>query len=98
MSVKRFLIIHPNQSSARHQESRATVTPKADESLRYSEAGLGLRVITLPSDASHDQISQILILEYPMLQSLNGSWMFYKASGKNAITGSIKGILMWLFL
>ncbi|XP_051792996.1 uncharacterized protein LOC127530390 [Acanthochromis polyacanthus] len=61
--------------------SPATVTPKADEELRFFQAGLGMRMVSLPEDAAHDQISEMLNQEYPKLQTLKGSWMFYKASG-----------------
>ncbi|KAK0134310.1 hypothetical protein N1851_030131 [Merluccius polli] len=59
----------------------ATVTPKGDEELRFCQAGLGMRMVSLPEDAAHDQISEVLYHEYPKLQNLKGSWMFYKAAG-----------------
>uniref|UniRef100_A0AAV2KUW8 HECT domain-containing protein n=1 Tax=Knipowitschia caucasica TaxID=637954 RepID=A0AAV2KUW8_KNICA len=71
----------PVPSVASEMQSPANVTPKADEDLRHSQAGLGLKVISLDEDASHQQISQELIMEFPKLQILKGSWMFYKATG-----------------
>ena len=36
--------------------SPATLTPKGDEELRLCQAGLGMKCISLPEDASHDQV------------------------------------------
>uniref|UniRef100_A0AAV2MLB9 Uncharacterized protein n=1 Tax=Knipowitschia caucasica TaxID=637954 RepID=A0AAV2MLB9_KNICA len=73
--------------------SAAKVSPTTDDDLMYSQAGLGMKIISFPEDASHEQISQELGIEFPKLPSLKGAWLFYKASGGGAALTTSKDLL-----
>ena len=36
--------------------SPATMTPKGEDELRLCQAGIGMRMVSLPEDATHDQV------------------------------------------
>ncbi|KAL3063653.1 hypothetical protein OYC64_000062 [Pagothenia borchgrevinki] len=48
-------------------------------------AGLGKRLIALPEQSNHAEISTVLSAEYPKLETLTGEWLIYKASGGSGL-------------
>ncbi|KAI4829286.1 hypothetical protein KUCAC02_023336 [Chaenocephalus aceratus] len=45
-------------------------------------AGLGKRCALIAEDADHSEIRAIFEMEFPKLESLNGDWLFYKATAR----------------
>ncbi|CAL8313935.1 unnamed protein product [Arctogadus glacialis] len=58
-----------------------TRTPQGSQELSLLMAGLGKRMISVPEHSNHAEISAMLLLEYPKLETLSGGWLFYKATG-----------------
>ncbi|KAK1888575.1 Dedicator of cytokinesis protein 4 [Dissostichus eleginoides] len=53
-------------------------------------AGLGKRCVLIPEDADHSEIRAIFEIEFPKLESLNGDWLFYKATATTPLKLQIK--------
>ncbi|XP_024113643.1 G2/M phase-specific E3 ubiquitin-protein ligase [Oryzias melastigma] len=56
-------------------------TPNVSEEMTLLQGGLGKKLIPIPHDANHMEISDILCESYPKLKDLEGAWLIHKASG-----------------
>nr|XP_055023955.1 uncharacterized protein LOC129414078 isoform X2 [Misgurnus anguillicaudatus] len=58
-----------------------TKTPKGSDEFKLIEAGLGKRSLKVNDNISHAELSEMLCLEFPKMQGLDGGWLLYKAMG-----------------
>nr|XP_055060770.1 uncharacterized protein LOC129444253 isoform X3 [Misgurnus anguillicaudatus] len=58
-----------------------TRTPQGSQELSLLMAGLGKRMISVSEHCNHEEISAMLLLEFPKLETLSGGWLFHKATG-----------------
>ncbi|XP_062851900.1 uncharacterized protein LOC134314974 [Trichomycterus rosablanca] len=56
-------------------------TPKEEDQLLHTQAGLGRRMAYIDENATYDEICARLKELYPKLKELTGGWLIYKASG-----------------
>ncbi|XP_049318755.1 G2/M phase-specific E3 ubiquitin-protein ligase isoform X2 [Astyanax mexicanus] len=57
------------------------LTPTSSEEFEFAQAGLGKRHLTMLKDMNHDEIFELLQIEYPKMKGLTGGWLLYKATG-----------------
>ncbi|XP_076839853.1 uncharacterized protein LOC143484809 isoform X2 [Brachyhypopomus gauderio] len=60
-------------------------TPKEQNQLLHTQAGLGRRTAYIDENATYNEISAQLKELYPQLKELTGGWLIYKASGDVAV-------------
>nr|XP_055023122.1 uncharacterized protein LOC129413464 [Misgurnus anguillicaudatus] len=58
-----------------------TRTPQGSQELSLLMAGLGKCMISVSEHCNHEEISAMLLLEFPKLETLSGGWLFHKATG-----------------
>ncbi|XP_034092377.1 uncharacterized protein LOC117559802 isoform X3 [Gymnodraco acuticeps] len=64
-----------------HKHVERTPTPVED--LQHMQAGLGKRMLSMPSDMNHAEVCSLFERAYPKLIPITGGWLLYKASGGN---------------
>ncbi|XP_056329648.1 uncharacterized protein LOC130241741 isoform X1 [Danio aesculapii] len=63
--------------------SKSETTPSLSEELELMQAGLGKRTLSLTSDSTHPELSNLLRETYPKMNDLEDRWLIFKAAGGN---------------
>uniref|UniRef100_A0AAV2LNF4 HECT domain-containing protein n=1 Tax=Knipowitschia caucasica TaxID=637954 RepID=A0AAV2LNF4_KNICA len=59
----------------------AQKTPPLAEEMTLLQAGMGKKTVPIPEDATHKEISEILMEAFPSMEKLEGGWLIHKAMG-----------------